>query len=147
MIDEISSESKQDYIYASFDQISADTLIVIKDQDDKAIAAYKTGRSIKTLVYSESSLDYQSFKIYTGGNITGEETNGLYTSITSYSSGTEVSYNSLNGNNMNNKNDNGITNKNNFILKLLIGECSLLGVVLLIIVLIRIIKKNKTQEI
>lgn len=147
MIDSINSDSKQKFISVQFNtSISADTLVVIQDQNDKVITAYKTSRSIKTLVYSNSSLDYQSFKIYTGGEITGEETNGLYTNITSYSGGTEVSFNSINGNNRNNT-VNKESSKSDFILKLLIGECSLLGVVLLIIVLIRIIRKNKTQEI
>lgn len=90
MMDEISSESKQKFIYASFNQIEADTLIVIKDQDNKIIAAFKTGRNIKNLLYSDSNLSYESYKVYTGGIIDGEEVNGLYTKINNYEEGEEI---------------------------------------------------------
>ncbi len=148
MLDSMSSDSKQKYIAVQFNgSITENTLIVIKDQDDKVITAFKTSRAIKTLVYSDSSLNYNSFKIYTGGEITGDESNGLYTNITSYTGGTEVSYNSMNNMINNNTNNNISNNNNNFILKLLIGECSLLAIVLLIVILSKIINKNKTQEI
>ena len=93
MIDAISSESKQNFIYASFNQIDVDTLIVIKDQDDKIITAFKTDRNIQNLLYSSSNLDYESYKIYIGGTIEGEETNGLYTKINSYTGGEEITFN------------------------------------------------------
>ena len=93
MVDPISNESKQKIIFASFSsQIKANTLIVIKDQDDKVITVFKTSRTIKNLLYSSKDLDYTSYKIYTGGTIDGEETNGLYTKVTSYTNGEEVSY-------------------------------------------------------
>lgn len=92
MVDAISSESKQKYLYASFNKISADTLIVIKDQDENIIVAFKTGRAIQNLFYSSANLDYKSYKIYTGGTIDGEETNGLYTKVNSYTGGTEITY-------------------------------------------------------
>ena len=98
MIDQISSDSKQDFIYASFNQISADTLIVIKDQDDKIITAFKTGRNIGNLLYSSAYLDYESYKIYTGGTIDGEEVNGLYTKINSYTDGEEITFNDASAN-------------------------------------------------
>lgn len=97
MVDAISSDSKQDFIYASFNTINADTLIVIKDQDDNIIVAFKTSRNIQNILYSAENLDYKSYKIYTGGTIDGEETNGLYTKINSYSGGEEISFNSVNG--------------------------------------------------
>lgn len=93
MVDQVSSESKQDFIYATFNQISSDTLIVIKDQDDNIIMAFKSGRNIQNLLYSSSDLDYKSYKIYTGGEIDGKETNGLYTKINSYSGGEEITFN------------------------------------------------------
>ena len=99
MTDQI-SDSKQEYIYASFNQIEANTLIVIKDQDDKVITAFKTNRTIQNLLYSSEDLKYESYKIYTGGTIEGEETNGLYTKINSYTNGEEISFQnaSMNGN-------------------------------------------------
>ena len=92
MADPISNESKQKYIYASLNsQVKADDLIVIKDQDDNVITAFKTSRSFKNILYSSKDLDYTSYKVYTGGTISGEETNGLYTKIDNYTGGTEIS--------------------------------------------------------
>ena len=95
MVDQISSESKQNFIYASFNMIAADTLIVIKNQSDEIITAFKTGRNIQNLVYSEPNLSYESYKLYTGGSIEGEETNGLYTMIDSYTGGEEITFSDL----------------------------------------------------
>lgn len=96
MVDQISNESKQNFIYANFNRIMADTLIVIKDQSDRIITAFKTGRNIQNLVYSSSDLNYESYKLYTGGTIKGEETNGLYTVINSYTDGEEIAFNDSN---------------------------------------------------
>lgn len=93
MVDQISDDSKQNFIYASFNKIPADTLIAIKDQDDAIITAFKTGRNIQNLVYSSSNLNYESYKLYTGGTIEGEETNGLYVVIDSYTGGEEIAFN------------------------------------------------------
>ncbi len=96
MADEISSDSKQKFIYTSFSKVSADTLIVLKDQNDNIIMAFKTGRDIQNLVYSKADLSYESYKIYTGGTIEGKETNGLYTEINSYTDGEEITANDAN---------------------------------------------------
>ncbi|MBR4830967.1 MAG: carbohydrate-binding domain-containing protein [Bacilli bacterium] len=119
MVDAISSDSKQDFIFASFNKISKDTLIVIKDQNDKVITAFKTSRDIGNLLYSSSDLKYKSYKIYTGGTIDGEETNGLYTKINSYTGGEEIQFNNAN-------NKVVVKNSSNFILVILIGELVLL---------------------
>ncbi len=97
MVDQISSESEQNYVYASFSKIAADSLIVVKDQSDKIIVAFKTGRDIQNLAYSSPDLDYESYKVYTGGTIDGEETNGLYTTINSYSGGEEITVSDASG--------------------------------------------------
>ena len=128
MVDQISSDSKQDFIYASFNQINADTLIVIKDQNDKIITAFKTGRSIGNLLYSSKDLDYESYKIYTGGTIDGEETNGLYTKINSCTDGEEITFNvaSMNIRTSQNK------DISNTVLIILIAEIVLLAISLTI---------------
>ena len=95
MSDAISNESKQNYLFASFQTVNADTLITIKDQDDKIITAFQTGRKIQNLFYSSSDLKAKSYKLYTGGTIEGEEENGLYTKIQSYSGGEELSYRNI----------------------------------------------------
>ena len=128
MIDQISSDSKQDFIYASFNQISADTLIVIKDQDDKIITVFKTGRNIGNLLYSSKDLDYESYKIYTGGTIDGQDSNGLYTKINSYTDGEEITFNDASANMK------LIQNKDisNTVLIILIAEIVLLAISLTI---------------
>jgi hypothetical protein len=93
MTDAIESDSKQKYLYATFNQkIDADTLIVINNANEKVLAAFKTDRSISNLLYSSAIYDGEDCKIYTGGEIDGEVKNGLYTTINSYSGGTEISY-------------------------------------------------------
>ena len=93
MVDGILSDSKQDFIYASFSKINANTLIVIKDQNDKIIRAFKTDRNIGNLLYSSKDLEYKSYKIYTGGTIDGQDSNGLYTKINNYTDGEEITFN------------------------------------------------------
>ena len=138
MTDQIATDSKQKFLYASFDKISADTLITIKDQNDKIITAFKTERDITNLLYSSPDLDYESYKIYTGGEIDGEETNGLYTKINSYSGGEEITYSDTNVNIPKTNN----TDISNNLLKVLIGE-----IILLIIFLgIYIIRNRKEQS-
>ena len=134
MVDAISNESKQKFIYASFNGVDADTLIVIKDQDDQVITAFKTDRSIKTLLYSSSTLDYESYKIYVGGTIDGEEVNGLYTKINSYTGGEVITANNNIGNNLPSQGND--ISKN--ILKILIAEVILLAIFLTIYIV-----KNK----
>ena len=129
MVDQIASESKQKFLYASFNQqVNADTLLAIKDQNDNIITAFKTGRNIKNLVYSSSDLNYESYKIYANGNIDGEETNGLYTKINSYSGGEEVSFTDVSGSGVME-----MTQKNNIsdvLLIVLLSEIGMLTVLL-----------------
>ncbi len=134
MADAVSNESKQKFLYASFNKIESDTLIVIKDQNDNIITAFNTQRSIQNLLYSSSELNYTSYKIYTGGSIDGEESNGLYTKINSYTNGEEIQFNEANRQVDFKMNDNS-----SFILKVLIIEIILLG----IFVTIYIIKNRK----
>ena len=138
MIDAISNNSKQNYIYNNFGKINADTLIVIKDQDYKIIMAFKTSRNIRNLLYSSKDLNYKSYKIYTGGTIDGEETNGLYTKINSYTGGEEITINSASINKEISQN-NDISNN---ILKMLIIQT-----VLLLVFIAIYIKRNKCESI
>lgn len=139
MIDQISSDSKQDFIYASFSGINADTLIVIKDQYDKIITAFKTDRNIGNLLYSSKDLDYKSYKIYTGGTIDGEETNGLYTKINSYTDGEEITFNDA-SENMKLTQNKDISKT---VLIILVSEI----ILLIIFMTLYIIRSKKTEQI
>lgn len=138
MVDQISSDSQQKYFYASFNKIEKDTLIVIKDQNNKIITAFKTDRNIGNLLYSSKDLDNESYKIYTGGTIEGEETNGLYTKINSYTGGEEIAFNDVSMNIKTSQNKN--ISKN--VLIILITE-----IVLLVISLTIYIKRNNKKEL
>ena len=137
MIDAISSDSKQDFLYASFSGIKADTLIVIKDQDNKVITAFNTNRNIQNLLYSSSDLNYKSYKIYIRGTIDGEETNGLYTKINNYTEGEEIIFNNASMNMKTSQNK----DISNTVLLILITE-----IVLLILLLIIYIKRSYKSE-
>ena len=138
MVDQISSDSQQKYFYASFNKIEKDTLIVIKDQNNKIITAFKTDRNIGNLLYSSKDLDNGSYKIYTGGTIEGEETNGLYTKINSYTGGEEIAFNDVSMNIKTSQNKN--ISKN--VLIILITE-----IVLLVISLTIYIKRNRKEQL
>ncbi|MCI6627370.1 MAG: carbohydrate-binding domain-containing protein [Tenericutes bacterium] len=128
MDDRIDSSS-QKTIYVTFNEtIPANTLLVIKDENDKIITAFKTNKDIKTLLYTTKDLSYNSYKIYKDGVITGDSENGLYYSIDSYTDGTLVSYSNSGNfiNNSNNKED--ISNK---LLNVLLVEISALVLILL----------------
>ena len=134
MVDPISNESKQKYIFTSFNQIKKETLIVLKNQKDKVITAFKTQRNIQNLLYSTKNLNYKSYKVYTGGTIDGEEKNGLYTKINSYSGGEEITYNDV-SNTISQKKD-----ISNTVLIILIVE-----IILLVITLTMYLKTNNNE--
>lgn len=95
MLDEVSNKSKQNFIYASFDEINADSLIAIKNQDDEIITVFKTDRTMKNILYSSPNLNYKSYKLLLGGTIEGKEKNGLYEKIDNYTDGEEINYNNI----------------------------------------------------
>ena len=138
MADRISSDSKQDFIYASFTKISANTLIVIKDQNNKIITAFKTSRDIGNLLYSSKKSSYKSYKIYTGGTIDGQEKNGLYTKIDSYTGGEEITFNDVSMNMRISENK----DISNTVLIILIAEIVLLSISLTIY-----IKRNHKEQL
>ena len=144
MQDAISTDSKQKFLYASFSKINADTLIIITNQNDEVITAFKTERDIGNILYSNANLDYKTYSIYTGGTIDGEKINGLYTKINNYTTGEEITYNNSNNgmrffghnNDFNDNNDYSST-----ILKALIIEF----VILIIFIVIYVTKKSKSK--
>lgn len=95
MYDEISSESKQNFIALSFNgKVNTDTLITLLDSNDNAIFSYKTDRIYSNLIYSSKTLKEGTYYLYKDGTIEGANNNGLYTDISSYMKGTLLSYSS-----------------------------------------------------
>ena len=56
--------------------------------------AYKTDRNYTNLIYSSADLIDGNYTLYKDGEISGSETNGLYTEVTNYSKGTQQGYSS-----------------------------------------------------
>lgn len=66
------------------DQIEVGQSIVIVDENENVVFAYKADRNISTLVYSSSNLTDQDYTVYAGNSIEGKlDSNNIYTEITS----------------------------------------------------------------
>lgn len=58
--------------------------IVIADEDENVVFAFKTDRKVSTVVYSSNSLEDKTYNIYTGTDIEGTiDENNIYTTISS----------------------------------------------------------------
>lgn len=97
MYDEVSSESKQNFMVLSFQQSpNIDTLITLLDSSNNQIFAYKTDRTYTNLVYSSPKLENGTYYLYKDGTIDGTETNGFYTKINNYTKGIQLGYSNNN---------------------------------------------------
>lgn len=93
MYDEISSESKQNFIVLSFqERQDVDSLITVLDSNDNPLMSYKSDRVYTNLVYSSSNLSNGTYYLYKDGNIDGSSNNGLYLKINSYTKGIQLGY-------------------------------------------------------
>ena len=99
MLDEISSESKQNYIVLSFDgSASSDKLYALLNSKDEVLFAFNGDRNYSNIIYSSSKLQNGNYYLYIDGEIVGEEKNGYYININSYKKGTWLGYSSLGSN-------------------------------------------------
>ena len=65
MYDEISSESKQNFIVLSFqERQDVDSLITVLDSNDNPLMSYKSDRVYTNLVYSSSNLSNGTYYLY-----------------------------------------------------------------------------------
>ena len=103
MYDQISNESKQNFLVLSFKE-QIDSLLTILDSNFQPFLAYLTDRTYTNLVYSSSNLVNGTYYLYKGGKIEGTEQNGIYSNITSYTKGTQLGY-SITGELKENRND------------------------------------------
>lgn len=111
--DRVEDSSTQDFITLNFtNQQKAETLMCVTDANNKPVIAFKSDRTFTTLTLSTPDISKQTYHIYKGGTITGTEGNGLYTSIESYTSGTQQQWlNSNRGEQGANNNENQQNNK------------------------------------
>ena len=118
--------------------VSAGESIVIIDENNNIVFAFKADRTISTVVYSSSDLTDQTYSVYSGTNISGTvDDNNIYTSIESIdlSSMTKQENNTMNnrgpGRSRDFRNTETTTSKNNTVIKYVI-----IGVLITIIVFI-----------
>ena len=119
-------------------EANAGESIVIVDENNNVIFAFKADRKISTVVYSSSDLTGQTYSVYSGTNISGTvDDNNIYTSIESIdlSNMSKQENNTMNnrgpGRPGNFRNAETTTSKSNIVIKYVI-----IGVLITIIVFI-----------
>ncbi len=91
MYDPIESDGDQLFMMLEFGQ-STDDLVVVTDENDVPVFAYDFPHSYTYIAFSTPQLKEGNYRVYLGGKIEGEQTNGLYTSILSYVPGTRMQH-------------------------------------------------------
>ena len=86
MYDPIETTSKQNFMMLEFTE-ETDDLVVVTDVTGKPVFAYDFPYSYNYIAFSTPELTEGVYHVYLGGEIVGEQTDGLYTSIESYTPG------------------------------------------------------------
>ena len=101
MYDEISNDSKQQFIVLNFaEEEPEDTIVVIHDSEGQNVIGYVSNRRFSSFVYSSPELKKETYKVYLNGKMEGKEENGIYTEITSYAGGALQQWTRLGGDKM-----------------------------------------------
>lgn len=91
MYDPIEGDSEQAFMMLEFSE-ATDGLLVITDENDTPIFAYDFPYSYKYIAVSTPEMAEGSYRVYLGGEIEGEQTDGLYTAITTYTTGVRMQH-------------------------------------------------------
>jgi len=91
MYDPIETDSQQLFMMLEFGQATND-LVVVTDEHDVPVFAYDFPHDYMYIAFSTPELKEGTYHVYLGGEIEGEQTDGLYTSITSYVPGTPMQH-------------------------------------------------------
>ena len=89
MFDELNADSEQLYMFLQFTE-STDDLICITDANGNPVFAYDFPFSYSYISFSNAQLAEDTYHVFIGGTIAGEESDGLYTNISSYTGGTQM---------------------------------------------------------
>ncbi len=93
MYEGIEDSSAQQFMQLYFSKTQKSTdLIVITDENDTPIIAFKPINSFTILECSSPMFKNGTYYVYSGGDIVGDEKDGVYTNITSYKNGTKLSH-------------------------------------------------------
>ena len=89
MYDPLESNSEQLFMFLQFAE-DTDDLIIVTDEKDVPIFTYDFPYDYTYLSFSTPTLTEGTCHVYKGGDISGTEQDGLYSTITSYSSGIQL---------------------------------------------------------
>ncbi len=91
MYDPIEEGSAQLFMMLEFAE-ATNQLVVVTDENDQPVFAYDFPHDYMYIAFSTPELREGNYRVYLGGEIEGEQTNGLYTSITAYTPGTRMQH-------------------------------------------------------
>lgn len=98
MYDEISSSSGQNFIVMNFgEKITAGQTILIKSSSGDPITALRRRQDYTVMVYSSPLFEEDDYTVYLAEDVRGEETNGIYVNITSYTERRQLAYSGSRG--------------------------------------------------
>lgn len=101
MYEEISDESSQQFAQFYFaDTQKGDSPLVITDTNGNYLLAYTPVNEFSILEFSSPDLkDGETYYLYSGGNLTGTVTNGIYTEVSDYTNGIQLAHRGVMTNN------------------------------------------------
>ena len=100
MYEGIDESSKQQFMQLYFDETqTGDEVIVITKKDGNPVIAFKPINAFTILECSSPEFEDGTYYAYLGGKIVGTEKDGVYTNITSYEKGTQLSHTGTMANN------------------------------------------------
>ena len=91
MYDPIEQSSSQLFMILEFSE-ATNQLVVVTDENDQPVFAYDFPHDYMYIAFSSPALKEGVYHVYLGGDIEGEDLNGLYTTITSYTPGTRMQH-------------------------------------------------------
>lgn len=89
MYDPLEDDSKQLFMFLQLAE-KTDQLLVVTDENNDPVFAYDFPNSYTYISFSTPELTEGTYHVYEGGTITGTETDGFYSTITSYQEGTKL---------------------------------------------------------
>lgn len=98
MYDPLENESTQPFMFLQLAE-KTDQLLTVTDANDTPIFAYDFPNNYTYLVFSTPTLSHGTYHVYQGGTITGSETDGFYSQISSYIKGTQLQHGGTSTNN------------------------------------------------
>ncbi len=91
MYDSLEDDSKQLFMFLQLAQ-KTDKLLTVTDEKDSPVFAFDFPNDYSYIVFSTPTLKEGTYHVYQGGDIKGTEENGFYSTITSYTKGSQLQH-------------------------------------------------------